>query len=61
MIHSFAKLISKILALRLAPRMDELVDRNQNAFIRTRSIHDNYKYIQRASVLIRKRSHQCCC
>jgi len=55
MIHSFAKLISKLLALRLAPRMDEIVDKNQNAFIRTRSIHDNYKYVQRAAVLIRKK------
>jgi hypothetical protein len=32
-----------------------MVDRNQNAFIRTRSIHDNYKYVQRAAVLIRKK------
>jgi len=55
MIHSFAKLISKMLALRLAPRMDEIVDKNHNAFIRTRSIHDNYKYVQRAAVLIRKK------
>jgi hypothetical protein len=31
-IHSFAKLISKILALRLAPKLNELVDKNQNAF-----------------------------
>ena len=34
MIHSFAKLISKILALRLAPRLNEVFDKNQNAFIR---------------------------
>jgi hypothetical protein len=55
MIHSIAKLVSKILALRLAPRMDDLVSANQNAFIRGRSIHDNYKFIQRAAVLYRKR------
>lgn len=55
MIHSFAKLISKILALRLAPRMHEIVDKNQNAFIRTRSIHDNFEFVQRAAVLIRKK------
>lgn len=54
-VHSFAKLVSKILALRLAPRMNEIVDKNQNAFIRTRSIHDNFKFVQRAAVLIRKR------
>ena len=55
MIHSFAKLISKILALRLAPKLNELVDKNQNAFIRSRTIQDNFKYIQRPSVLIRKK------
>jgi hypothetical protein len=55
MIHSFAKLLSKILALCLAPRMQELISPNQNAFIRGRSIHDNFKYVQRAAVLIRKK------
>lgn len=35
--------------------MDEFIGKNQNAFIRQRTIHDNYKYIQRAAVLIRKR------
>ena len=54
MIHSFAKLISKILAPRLAPKLNGLVDRNQNAFIQSRTIQDNFKYIQWAVVLIRK-------
>lgn len=54
-IHSFAKLVSKILSLRLAPRLKDMVSRAQNAFIRTRSIHNNYKYVQRAAVLIRKK------
>jgi hypothetical protein len=35
MIHSFAKLVSKILALRLAPRLDALIDKNQNDFVMT--------------------------
>jgi hypothetical protein len=55
MIHSFAKLISKILALRLAPKLNELVDKNQNAFICLRTIQDNFKFVQRAAVLIRKK------
>jgi hypothetical protein len=55
MIHSFAKLVSKILALRLAPRLGELVAKNQNAFIKDQTIHDNLKYIQRAMILIRKK------
>lgn len=44
MIHSFAKLVSKVLALRLAPKLDLLVDKNQNAFIQERTIQDNFKY-----------------
>lgn len=55
MIHSFAKLLSKILALRLAPMMHRLVSPNQNAFIWGRSIHDNFKYVQQAAILIRKK------
>jgi hypothetical protein len=55
LIHSFAKLVSKILVLRLAPRLNEMIDKNQNTFIRTRSIHDNYKYVQRAATLIQKK------
>lgn len=43
MIHSIAKLISKVLALRLALKLNELVDKNQNAFIQGRTIHDNFK------------------
>jgi hypothetical protein len=31
------------------------VDTNQNAFIRSRTIQDNFKYIQRAAALIRKK------
>jgi hypothetical protein len=46
MIHSFAKLVSKILPLCLVPRMDEIIAKNQNAFIRNRNIQDNFKYIQ---------------
>lgn len=45
MIHSLAKLLSKVLALRLAPRIPELISANQTAFIRGRMIHDNFKYV----------------
>ena len=40
------KLFSKCLALRLAPRMHELVRLNQSAFIRGRQIHENFKTVQ---------------
>ncbi|WVZ67318.1 hypothetical protein U9M48_016414 [Paspalum notatum var. saurae] len=44
--HSLAKIISKVLASRLAPHLDRLVSRSQSAFIRKRSIHDNFLYTQ---------------
>jgi hypothetical protein len=34
LIHSFAKLVSKLLANRLAPKMIKLISYNQNAFIK---------------------------
>jgi len=45
LIHSFAKLFTKVLARRLAPRMHSLVKSNQSAFIQTRLIHENYKAV----------------
>jgi hypothetical protein len=44
--HSIAKLISKLLANRLAPELNYLVSRAQSAFIRRRSIQDNFLYTQ---------------
>ncbi|EHK62697.1 hypothetical protein M3S_J81, partial [Sorghum bicolor] len=46
LIHSIAKIITKILALRLQPYMNRLVSSNQSAFIKTRAIHDNFMYVR---------------
>jgi hypothetical protein len=46
MIHSFAKLITKILANRLAPLLKDLVASSQSAFVRGRCIHDNYMLVK---------------
>lgn len=46
LIHSFAKLVSKCLANRLARFLSDLVRPNQSAFIRGRSIHDNFQTVQ---------------
>lgn len=46
LIHSMTKLISKVLAVRLAKHMDRLISNNQSAFIRTRCIQDNFLYVQ---------------
>jgi len=44
--HSFAKLISKLLTARLSLESDNLVSRAQSAFIKRRSIQDNFLYAQ---------------
>lgn len=46
LIHSIGKLFSKVVAKRLAPKIQELVDSDQSAFIRGRSIHNIFRYVQ---------------
>jgi hypothetical protein len=42
LIHSFSKIISKLMANRLAPELNHLVSLNQTDFIKSGSIHDNF-------------------
>jgi len=46
LIHSVAKLVTKIMANRLAPLLPSLVPANQSAFVRGRNIHDNFLFVQ---------------
>jgi hypothetical protein len=46
LIHSFAKLFTKVLASRLSPKLHNLVACNQSAFVKGRVIHDNFKAVQ---------------
>lgn len=46
LMHSFSKHFAKCLARRLAPRLAEIVAPNQSAFIKHRSIHDNFRAMQ---------------
>jgi hypothetical protein len=55
LIHSFAKLVTKLLANRLGPRIHELVAANQSAFVRGRSIHDNFMLVQQSIKSLHKR------
>ena len=48
LVHGIATIFSKVLANRLAPRLNSLVSNCQSAFIKRRSIHDNFLYIQSA-------------
>ena len=55
LVHSFAKLMTKILANRLAPQLNTLVATNQSAFIRGRCIHDNYMLVQQTIKVLHQR------
>jgi hypothetical protein len=46
LIHSFAKIVSKLLSNRLGPKLHKLISINQSAFVKKRCIHDNFVYIQ---------------
>jgi hypothetical protein len=46
LVHSFAKLITKLLANRLAGCLDQMVSPNQSAFIKGRFILDNFMLVQ---------------
>jgi hypothetical protein len=55
LVHFFGKLITKILALRLRPRMHELVSPCQSAFIKKRAIHDNFIFVRAQARLFRQK------
>lgn len=46
LVHSFAKLITKSLAIRLSRHIDHLISSSQSAFIKGRCIHDNFLYVR---------------
>jgi hypothetical protein len=52
LIHLVAKLFAKMLSLRLAPKLDRLVSKNQNAFIAGRSLHDNFVLVKQSARLL---------
>lgn len=52
LIHSFAKLVAKILANRLAEKLDILIALNQSAFFKgrcTKDAQDNFKLVQQTT------------
>jgi hypothetical protein len=44
LVHSFAKLVTKVLARRLSPHISQVVSGSQSAFIKKQCIHDNFLY-----------------
>ncbi|KAM0912001.1 hypothetical protein ACQ4PT_013083 [Festuca glaucescens] len=49
LIHSVAKLVTKVMSSRLAPRMAEIVGPHQSTFIRGRCLHDNFQLVHYAA------------
>lgn len=46
LIHSFAKLVTKVLAIQLSSYIDKLISVSQSAFIKGRCIQDNFVYVR---------------
>ena len=46
LVHSFAKLVTKLMANRLAGHLDQMVSPNQSAFIKGQFILDNFMLVQ---------------
>ncbi|XP_071681529.1 uncharacterized protein [Lolium perenne] len=55
LVHSFAKLVTKIMALRLASWMGELVSANQSAIIWGRCIQDNFVLVHQSAWLLHRK------
>jgi hypothetical protein len=49
LVHSFAKLFSKLMANRLRRRLGDVVSTNQSPFIRGRSLHDNFILVRQVA------------
>jgi hypothetical protein len=46
--HSMASILEKVLANRLSPHLDKMVSPSHSAFIKGRTIYDNFQYVQGA-------------
>jgi hypothetical protein len=55
LVHSFAKLFSKLIANRLRPKMESLVSKNQSAFIKGRNLHNNFLLVRQLASKINTR------
>ena len=58
LVHSFAKLFTKVLSSRLRPKLQELVSVNQSTFIKGRILHDNFMLVRQLARKINKRKEK---
>jgi hypothetical protein len=54
LIHAISRIISKMLDVRLSSFMDDLISNAQSAFIKKRSIHDNFLYVKNLATTFNK-------
>jgi hypothetical protein len=54
LIHSFAKIVTKLLANKLALKLYALVSPNQSAFVKGRCIHDSFNLVQQMAKALHK-------
>lgn len=57
LIHSLGKLIAKVLASRLAPKLPDLLGLHQSAFVKGRCLHDNFLMVQGAARRLHSTRH----
>jgi hypothetical protein len=57
-IHGIAKIVTKMLSIRLGMLMNELVSNAQSDFIKKTSIHDNFLYVKNLAKSIHKNKSQ---
>jgi hypothetical protein len=59
LVHSFAKLLTKIMANKLADRLHQMVSPNQSAFIKGRFIQDNFMMVQQTFRFLKQQKQPC--
>jgi hypothetical protein len=55
LVHSFSKLFSKLMAKRIRRKLCDVVSTNESAFIRGRSLHDNFILVRQVARKINQR------
>jgi hypothetical protein len=49
LVHSFSKLFSKLLAMRLRPCMNGLIGATEYTFVKGRNLHDNFILVRQVA------------
>jgi hypothetical protein len=58
LVQSLAKIFSKVLARRLGPVLPNLVGNNQVAFLKGRSLHENFKLVKESAKMLRRKKSE---